>query len=109
MGKGSGPMKKIFSSVEVSETVLVRDALVQHGIEASIQNQSSGYSSTPAFRPPAEVWIPSDADAERAIEIVRETLFTLDNTTEDDSWICSQCTEKNPPSFDLCWNCQTAK
>ncbi len=31
------------------------------------------------------------------------------NTDKQSGWICSKCREENPPEFDLCWKCQTAK
>ena len=49
-------MRRVFSSNDVTETALVRDALVQNGIEVTIQNEHSGRSAVPAFRPPAEIW-----------------------------------------------------
>jgi hypothetical protein len=102
-------MQKVFSSVEVSETVLVHDALVHHGIEASIQNQHSGYSATPAFRPPAEVWIRNDSDLETARGVVRATILKLDSTSDDAPWVCPQCNEQNPLSFELCWSCERGR
>lgn len=55
-------MRKVFSSNELSETVLVRDALVQRGVGATIQNEHSGRSAVPGFRPPAEIWVRRDDD-----------------------------------------------
>ena len=101
-------MRKVFSSVELSETVLVHDALLHRGIEASIQNRHSGHTAVPAFRPPSEIWISNDSDVDQAVEVVRETLSTLDSTADDEPWTCSQCQEQNPKSFELCWNCEHA-
>ena len=59
-------MRRVFSSVDVSETVLVRDALLHDAVEATIQNEYSDRSPIPAFRPPAEFWIRHDQDYEKA-------------------------------------------
>jgi hypothetical protein len=98
-------MRKVFSSLEVSETALVRDALVHHGFDVTVQNEYSGGSAVPEFRPPAEVWVKRDTDYERARHIVVETLATLDSKSDAPPWVCSSCREENPQSFELCWNC----
>ncbi|RPI64366.1 MAG: DUF2007 domain-containing protein [Lysobacterales bacterium] len=98
-------MRKVFSSNEVSETVLIRDALVHQGLEATIQNEYSGGSAVPAFRPPAEVWVAHDRDYEDARRIVAATISTLDTKSDAKPWICSSCREENPESFEMCWKC----
>lgn len=98
-------MRKVFSSNEVSETALVRDALVHGGVEVTIQNEYSGQSAVPAFRPPAEVWVKHHHDYERARQIVVETIAALDRKSDAPSWVCSKCGEGNPQSFEVCWNC----
>lgn len=102
-------MRKVFSSNEVSETALVRDALVHNGIEVTIQNEHSGRSAIPGFRPPAEVWVRRDDDYENARRIVVETVATLDRDDVAPPWVCSSCRERNPQSFEVCWNCGSAR
>jgi len=98
-------MRKVFSSNEVSETTLVRDALVHQGVEATIQNEHSGRSAVPAFRPPSEVWVRRDDDYENARRIVIDTIATLSSKEDTEPWVCSTCKEENAQSFDMCWNC----
>lgn len=98
-------MRKVFSSNEIDETTLVRDALVHHGLEATIQNEHSGRSAVPGFRPPAEVWVSRDDDYEKARRVVVDTIATLNSKTAAKPWVCSHCEEENAQSFDLCWNC----
>lgn len=98
-------MRKVFSSNILSEMILVRDALEQHGIAASIQNENSGYAAIPEFRPPADLWVTQDSDEDRARQIVTATLATLDSKAEAEPWQCGQCREENPCSFETCWNC----
>ena len=102
---GDPNMRKVFSSIEISETVLVRDALLHKGFDATIQNSASGGSAVPGFRPPAEVWIADADDHARARAVVVETLATLDSTAEKPAWKCVHCGEENPHPFELCWNC----
>jgi len=98
-------MRKVFSSNEVSETTLVRDALVHQGVEVTIQNEHSGGSAVPAFRPPAEVWVERDDDYEDARRIVIDTVATLSSKSDTKPWVCSTCEEENAQSFDMCRNC----
>ncbi|HXS79836.1 MAG TPA: hypothetical protein VN818_06105 [Gammaproteobacteria bacterium] len=98
-------MRKVFSSNELSETVLVRDALIHQGLAATIQNEYSGRTAIPEFRPPAEVWVNDDGDYDTARRIVIDTISTIDSKTNAAPWICSSCSEENPQSFDICWSC----
>jgi hypothetical protein len=98
-------MRKVFSSNEISETALVRDALVQHGVAVTIQNEHSGHSAIPAFRPPAEIWVERDDDYDGARQIVVAALAALHGKSDLEPWVCSNCEEENPQSFDACWNC----
>jgi hypothetical protein len=101
-------MRKVFSSNEISETVLVRDALLHHGVDVTIQNEHSGRAAIPGFRPPAEVWVTHDHDYENARRIVVETISTLDRS-DGEPWVCSSCREENPQPFEVCWNCGKEK
>jgi hypothetical protein len=98
-------MKKVFSSIELSETVLVRDALLHQGVAATIQNEYSGRTAIPEFRPAAEVWVSDDGDYESARRIVTDTIATIDSKAHAAPWICANCSEENPQSFDVCWSC----
>lgn len=98
-------MRKVFSSNVVSEVVLVRDALLHHGIESTTQNEHSGFSAVPEFRPPAEIWVTHDTDYDAARRLVEDTLRTMDRRAEGPPWRCTSCNSENPASFELCWNC----
>ena len=98
-------MRKVFSSNELSETVLVRDALIHQGLAATIQNEYSGRAAIPEFRPPAEVWVDDDGAYDAARRIVADTISTIDSKTNAAPWICPSCSEESPQSFDICWSC----
>jgi hypothetical protein len=102
---GRRDMQKVFSSRELSETVLVRDALVHQGIEVFVQNEHSNHTAVPEFRPPAEIWIVRDTDYEEASRLIKDTLSTIDSRTEAAPWQCAHCKSENPASFELCWSC----
>ena len=102
-------MRRVFSSSEMSEIVLVRDALSHHGFEVTTTNEHSGFAPIPEFRPPADLWIADDRDYQRARHVVAETLEKLDSKSEHMPWICAHCDEENPQSFDSCWSCARDK
>jgi putative signal transducing protein len=93
----------------VSETVLIRDALLHRGVAATIQNEYSGRTAIPEFRPPAEVWVTRDQDYDDARRIVVDALATMDSDSDAEPWVCANCREENPQSFDICWNCAREK
>lgn len=99
-------MKRVFSTLEISEAILVRDALLQAGIEAMIENQNTSFSAIPGLRAPAEIWIRDDGRFEAARKIVTQTVTAIDDPSEQATWTCKECGEANPVSFDVCWNCQ---
>jgi putative signal transducing protein len=98
-------MRKVFSSIELSETVLIRDALLHGGVAATIQNEFSGRTAVPEFRPPAEVWVSHDGDYETARRIVTDAIAKIDSKSDAAPWTCPSCREENPQSFDICWSC----
>jgi len=98
-------MRKVFSSNELSETVLIRDALLHQDIAATIQNEHSGRTAIPEFRPPAEVWVSNDGNYEAARRIVVDAISTIDSKADAAPWACPNCREENPQSFDICWSC----
>jgi hypothetical protein len=91
--------------MDLSETVLVRDALTRHGIEVFTQNEYSNHSAIPEFRPPADLWIVHDTHYDTARRLVADTLSTIDSKTVAAPWLCADCKSENPASFELCWSC----
>ncbi len=49
-----------------------------------------------------ELWVDEDSEYDKAIQLIKE-INTADNTS---NWECSYCHEKNPTSFEICWQCQ---
>ena len=98
-------MQRVFSSMDLSETVLVRDALTRHGIEVFTQNEHSNHSAIPEFRPPADIWIVHDTHYDTARRLVADTLSTIDSKIVAAPWLCAGCKSENPASFELCWSC----
>jgi hypothetical protein len=102
-------MRKVFSSNDMPEVVLVRDSLLHNGIPATIQNQYSGFEAVPAFRVQAEVWVEDSVDPARAQAIVDKALARIDGETTEAPWTCGACGEQNPARFEICWSCGSAR
>jgi hypothetical protein len=97
-------MREVFCSPD-SASVSVRQALLQEAnIEAFVQSENLSRSRD-AFIGPIQVKLcVGDADYDDAMEVLR----TLDEKQAPD-WICPECKESVPGSFDSCWKCQTPK
>lgn len=99
-------MKKLYSAANLPDAHIVRDLLVQAGIQAHVfnENAQSGIGQLPFTEAWPEVWVSEDRDLGRAQEIVR----AFERAPEAvDSIRCTGCAEDNPGSFQLCWNCGT--
>ena len=56
-----------------------------------------------AFDSWPEIWVFNDDDFDRAVEIVKGSQGCKNSA----DWVCNNCLEKNDPSFEICWNCQS--
>ncbi|HEY8520056.1 MAG TPA: DUF2007 domain-containing protein [Gammaproteobacteria bacterium] len=90
-------MRKVFRSKAPTEATLVRNLLVEEGIDARLFGGETPYPGVLNI----EVWVTDDADAPRALELIRRTF----SDEERPAWRCAACGESNPASFELCWSC----
>jgi hypothetical protein len=91
-------MRNIFTGSTITEAAVVRNLLASNGIEAQlIEKGSAAYPQLPT-----EVWISHDAQQHRALEVIRDLYL---KAPDQGSWICANCGEASPASFDLCWSC----
>lgn len=82
--------------------------LQQEGIRTQLRNEfaSGAVGELSAIDSWPEIWV-SDLDEERA-RIIVERLFSQSmNGRELREWQCLHCSEKNEPTFEICWHCQT--
>lgn len=100
-------MQKVFSAGSYIEAQLVRAFLEQAGIAVHIMNENSaGVPGSPHWALPvaAELWVTDDAQQERAAALVADYLARQTGAPRAE-WMCNQCREANPGSFEVCWNC----
>jgi hypothetical protein len=83
--------------------------LQQAGIPSFIRNEHAAALSElqgPAFYP---VLCVDEENYEIAMELLQPYYQQLNKTIEQVDWVCPQCGETVPGSFEICWNCQYAK
>lgn len=106
-------MTPVFVDPDLTRVGFAKNILESAGISCFVQNENTrslGVSvigfSNPALLDPV-VFVTDDSQVEAAKELLREHFPAVSSTTAD--WTCPECKESNPPSFDECWKCQTAK
>ncbi len=52
------------------------------------------------------VVITDNSQKNKALNIVNSYIDNLNKKCDNKEWICKECGESNPDSFELCWSCQ---
>ncbi len=95
-------MIRVYSALSLIEGQLVCDLLNQSDIPAQLfhQNAQGALGELPVTHP--EVWIKRQHDYDRALSLIEE----FENRPQIlQERVCQTCQEKNPATFDLCWQC----
>lgn len=97
-------MRRAYSTLDLTEAVLLKDHLVQNGVAAAVLNK--GATRIPHHGVATEVWVAADAAADEVRTLIRGFfLKRCKQAPERSSWQCQQCREENPGEFELCWSC----
>ncbi len=98
-------MKLVYSNENNFLVNNVKNLIDAQGISTFIKNEfaQSAVGEISAFDSWPEVWVHNDEDFERAMEISKFS----QNSIKGEDWTCQSCSEKNDPSFEICWNCQS--
>jgi hypothetical protein len=97
-------LKKLYSAASLPDAHLIRNLLIQAGIEAHVFNENAqgGVGQLPVMEACPQIWIADERDLERA----RNVLHAFESMPAIRSSLrCEQCSEDNPSTFQLCWNC----
>jgi hypothetical protein len=102
-------MKSVYSARDEVDAEIVKNALVEAGIEAVVQGGSlsavlGAIPVTPETLP--SVWVRDD-DEQRA-RIALGQLRPPDEA-RGEPWTCPGCGERIEPQFTACWNCGGAR
>ncbi|HTS85893.1 MAG TPA: DUF2007 domain-containing protein [Usitatibacter sp.] len=97
-------MKRVYTASNLPEAHLLAGHLADRGVRALIfnANASSILGELPLEASLPQVWVEHPRDAERARALIDEFLRAPGN---GEPRRCPNCSEENPPSFDLCWSC----
>jgi hypothetical protein len=99
-------MKEVFTSIDATEVQLRKAMLDEEGIPSFVRNEAlSQLANALVGSFQASLCVMNNEDYERALTVLR----ALKSTAEGPDWICPQCNESVPASFDSCWNCETLK
>lgn len=101
-------MVKVFVANHPTEAHLIAGLLQSEGIASHVQGEAlfgarGEVPPTPATLP--SVWVDDEAQAERALALIRGHAATKANGLER-PWRCDGCGEFIEPQFTTCWNCQ---
>ena len=93
-------MKRVFSSFNLAAAHHAKNLLQAEGIDAVVRNEmlSSAMGELPPAECQTEVWVASEADAQRAEEI-------LHRKASGPEWTCQGCGETLAAQFTQCWRC----
>ena len=102
---------EVFRERDFTRVDLLRQVLESHGIKCMVRNEglaTSGLTEIPIpeFFPNLCVF---REDAEEALKILTHYIEQEHRQSLGSDWKCEKCTETNPSSFDLCWQCSEPK
>lgn len=95
-------MRNVYTAPTVTDAAVVRNLLVQHGIDCRIVERIVSRHAAGN----TEVWI---FDDRREAEAKRLILEVFGNPAPDTEWRCRKCSESNPGTFESCWSCSADK
>lgn len=99
-------MKKIYSAADLPEAHLVSHLLAEAGIAHHVFNENlqGGVGELPFTHTWPDIWIVDEADAPRALELIRAYER---GPSGGEPAACPACGEENPAGFEICWRCGT--
>jgi hypothetical protein len=100
-------LREVYTAADTQEAHLIQTALADAGIEAHVVGDQLQYVQ--AVSPTAvRVWVKTE-QFDQAREIIANHQPHAPSTAPVGSeWNCPKCGEENEPTFEICWNCQTA-
>jgi hypothetical protein len=100
-------MKLVYSNENQFLVHNVKNLIEAQAIDTFLKNEfaQGAVGEISAFDSWPEIWVVDDSDFDRAVEIVK----TSQSKGSGIDWNCKNCSEKNDPSFEICWNCHREK
>jgi hypothetical protein len=100
-------MKKVFSHENRLIVFNLKNVLQDAGIACVVENEfaSGGVGDLSPFETWPELWVVNDEDKVRALDVIAR----VQSAGDEPEWFCARCGERNPGSFQVCWNCGAAR
>ena len=100
-------MKMVYTNENNFLVNNAKNLIEAEGITTFIKNEyaQGAMGEVSVFDTWPEVWVFNDADLTKALEIITFSQSAM----EEADWLCKNCSEENPASFELCWHCQNEK
>jgi len=101
-------MKRLYSHSNSLFVYNIKNILENNGIECRLKNDlmSSAAGEAPPTETWPEIWVVRERDYDTAEKLIDESINGDPSAT---SWFCNQCSETNPPAFELCWKCNSER
>jgi len=97
-------MVRVFSHDNAMVVHNIKNILENNHIRCTLKNEFGG--SAAGEVPPIEVWPEIWVDAlqsDKALTLIDDVVNATNDKTH---WRCSNCSEENPPAFEICWSCE---
>ena len=100
-------MKRIYTDDNIVVLHSIKNVLALNDIESFVKNEHTipagpSHGINNIFH---ELWILNDQDYEKASKVIETE---IQNPVSKADWICSNCSDENDGSFEVCWKCQNA-
>lgn len=107
-------MKEVFRDRDITRCTIVRDLLEAEDIKVIIRNEllaTSGLTEIPIPEFFPNVCVLYDGDFEKAQALVKNHLSDEGERAKqaDKLWVCRDCGESVPGSFDWCYACEAPR
>ena len=100
-------MRQVFTSPNSTLVGYYKSFLDEAGIPSFIQNDNTNNIGLVGSVFTPSLCIIHDEDFDEAILILKSQQIQENTGTVE--WLCPGCSEKNPPNFEFCWSCNTAR
>ena len=102
-------MRQVFSSQDFTEVGYYKSILDEAGIASFIRNENTGNPVTSGAMFLPSLCVVKNEDYDNAIRLLKSRQQIKEVNEDRIEWTCLSCSEKNPPNFELCWNCKSLR
>ena len=98
--------QRIYKASDSQEAHFIAGLLKTYSIESQIlgQNLAIGLGELPMEVAQVSIFV-HKKDFNHAKKIIKQYEKELISNENSESWLCNVCNNKNPMSFEICWNC----